>query len=269
MILFVLVVVPRFPAALHSGSSTSGASSLFRNPSFLLLALALFMYVGSEVSVGKWVVTFMERDQRILASQGISASQFEELGRVSPEALSQFFETDPRGVAVAGYALQSLSLFAVALLLGRLVSSFVLGILRVNSFLLITIGSLITTVSLIIAFTAGTAGTVRLGLIAAGFGMGPIFPTSVGLASVMMPRLAGTAMSLVMGVGFAGLLVIPPAVGYVSSAVGGDAGNLRAGLVAIIAASVLMLLLHILLALRERSRASLPEDAPSRDTVVD
>jgi MFS family permease len=37
----------------------------------------------------------------------------------------------------------------------------------------------------------------------------------------------------VMGIGFAGLLVIPPAVGYVSSAVGGDAGNLRAGLVAI------------------------------------
>jgi fucose permease len=269
VILFVLVVVPRFPAALHSGASTAGASSLFRNPSFLLLALALFMYVGSEVSVGKWVVTFMERDERILASQGISASQFEELGRISPEALSQFFETDPRGVAVAGYALQSLSLFAVALLLGRLVSSFVLGILRVNSFILITIGSLITTVSLFIAFTADTAGTVRLGLIAAGFGMGPIFPTSVGLASVMMPRLAGTAMSLVMGVGFAGLLVIPPAVGYVSSAVGGDAGNLRAGLVAIIAASVLMLILHILLALRERNRASLPEDALERDAAVD
>jgi MFS family permease len=120
--------------------------------------------------------------------------------------------------------------------------------LRVNSFLLMTAGSLLTTVSLLIAFTASSASTVRLGLIAAGFGMGPIFPTSVGLASIMNPRIAGTAMSWVMGVGFAGLLVIPPAVGYVSSAVG---GSVRTGLIAVIIASVVMLLLHALLLLRE------------------
>jgi fucose permease len=267
VVLFVLVLAPRFPAPMHSGASTEGSSSLFRNPSFLLLALGLFMYVGAEVSVGKWVVTFMQRDEQILASQGLSATQLQELTRVSPEALSKFFESDPLGVAVAGYALGTLTLFAIALLVGRLVSSFLLAILRVNSFLLITAGSLLTTVSLIIAFTATNAGTVRLGLIVAGFGMGPIFPTSVGLASVMAPRIAGTAMSLVMGVGFAGLLVIPPAVGYVSSAVGGNAGNLRAGLVAIIVASVLMLVLHILLILRERRRSSLPEDSLERGAV--
>ena len=266
VVLLVLVLAPRFPAPMHSGSSTIGeAAGLFRNPSFLLLALGLFMYVGAEVSVGKWVVTFMQRDERILASQGISATQLQELERVSPESLSRFFETDPLGVSVAGYALGTLTLFAIALLSGRLISSLVLAILRVNSFLLITAGSLLTTASLIIALTASTAATVRLGLIAAGFGMGPIFPTSVGLASVMMPRIAGTAMSLVMGIGFAGLLVIPPAVGYVSNAVGGDAGNLRAGLVAIMAASVVMLALHVLLTLRERQRSFLVEDALDRE----
>jgi fucose permease len=35
------------------------------------------MYVGAEVSVGKWVVTFMERDASILASQGVSAANLE------------------------------------------------------------------------------------------------------------------------------------------------------------------------------------------------
>jgi len=55
----------------------------------------------------------------------------------------------------------------------------------------------------------------------------------------------------VMGVGFAGLLVIPPAVGYVSSAVSGSAGNVRAGLTTVIVASVVMLLLHALLLTRE------------------
>ena len=148
----------------------------------------------------------------------------------------------------------------MALLVGRLVSSFVLGILRINSFLLITAGSLLTTISLLVAFTASTAGMVRLGLIAAGFGMGPIFPTSVGLASVMSRGIAGTAMSLVMGIGFAGLLVIPPAVGYLSSATGGATGDVRTGLVAVIAASLAMLLLHILLTLRERRRSFRSED---------
>jgi hypothetical protein len=84
-----------------------------------------------------------------------------------------------------------------------------------------------------------------------------------------MPKMAGMAMSLVMGIGFAGLLVIPPAVGYVSSAVGGNAGNLRVGLVAIMVASVLMLALHILLALRESRRVFLPEDALERDAIME
>lgn len=255
-VLLLLIVTSRFPAPTQSHSSGAGAAgSLFGNPSFLLLALALFMYVGAEVSVGKWVVTFMERDASILASQGVSAAHLEAMSRMSPDALNKFFEADPIGVGIAGYALRTLSLFAMALLVGRLVSSFLLGVLRVNSFLLMTAGSLLTTVSLLIAFTASSAGTIRLGLIAAGFGMGPIFPTSVGLASGMNPRIAGTAMSWVMGVGFAGLLVIPPAVGYVSSAVGGSVGNVRTGLTAVIVASVVMLLLHALLLLRERGKA--------------
>ena len=255
--LLLLIVTSRFPVATQSHSSeTREASSLFGNPGFLLLALALFMYVGAEVSVGKWVVTFMERDASILASQGVSAAHLEAMSRMSPDVLNKFFEADPIGVGIAGYALRTLSLFAMALLVGRLVSSLLLGMLRVNSFLLMTAGSLLTTVSLLIAFTASSSGTVRLGLIAAGFGMGPIFPTSVGLASVMNPRIAGTAMSWVMGVGFAGLLVIPPAVGYVSSAVGGSVGNVRTGLTAVIIASVVMLLLHALLLLRERGKAA-------------
>lgn len=257
IVLLLMIVTSRFPAPAQSHSSGTGeAVSLFRNPSFLLLALALFMYVGAEVSVGKWVVTFMQRDASILASQGVNAAHLEAMSRMSPDVLNRFFETDPIGVGIASYALRTLSLFAMALLIGRLVSSLLLGVLRVNSILLMTAGSLLTTVSLLIAFTAHSSGTVRLGLIAAGFGMGPIFPTSVGLASVMNPRISGTAMSWVMGVGFAGLLLIPPAVGYVSNAVGGSVGDVRTGLTAVIIASVVMLLLHVLLLFRERGKAT-------------
>jgi fucose permease len=259
--LLVLILAPRFPRPAHpEASALSGARELFGKPSFWLLAIALFMYVGTEVSVGKWVVTFMERDARLLAGHGLDPAQLRALATAAPDALSRFFETEPAGRFVADYALTTLSLFAFALLAGRLVSSLLLGRARVNSFVLLTAGSLLTTAGLVIAFTAGSPGVVRAGLLAAGFGMGPIFPTSVGLASMMTPRTAGTAISLMMGVGFAGLLLIPPAVGYISAAAGGEAGDVRTGLIAVIAASAVMLLLHIVLTLRKRKLASASED---------
>ncbi len=260
-LLLLLVLALRFPAPAHpEASALSGAKGLFGNPSFWLLAVALFMYVGAEVSVGKWVVTFMERDARLLAGQGLDAARLQQLARAAPDSLNRFFEADPAGVRVATYALRTLSIFAFALLAGRLVSSLLLSLLRVNSFILLTAGSALTAVALFVALRADSPSAVRFGLIAAGFGMGPIFPTSVGLASLMMPRASGTAMSLVMGVGFAGLLLIPPAVGYISAAAGGEAGDVRAGLRAVIAASFVMLLLHVALTLRERGRASVSED---------
>jgi fucose permease len=260
-LLLLLVLALRFPAPAHpEASPLGGAKELFRNPSFWLLAVALFMYVGAEVSVGKWVVTFMERDARLLAAQGLDAARLQQLQHAAPDALNRFFETDPAGLGVATYALRTLSAFAFALLAGRLVSSLLLSLLRVNSLILLTAGSALTAVALVFAFRADAPSTVRAGLVAAGFGMGPIFPTSVGLASLMMPRSAGTAMSLVMGVGFAGLLPIPPAVGYISAAAGGEAGDVRAGLLAVMAASVVMLLLHVALTLRERRLASVRED---------
>lgn len=252
-VLLVLVAVPRFPKPAHPESITfSEAGELLRKPSFWFLAIALFMYVGAEVSVAKWVVTFMERDPRILTAHGLSVTQLQQLTHASPDVLNGFYERDLVGKGIASYALTTFSIFAGALLVGRLISSFLLGVLRVNSFVLLAIGSVITTVALAISFTAGTPSLVRLGMIAAGLGMGPIFPTSVGLASVMTPRIAGTAMSLVMGIGFAGLLIIPPGVGYVSAAAGGAAGDVRTGLLVVVAASVVMLLLHLVLAFRER-----------------
>ena len=268
VVLLVMILVPRFPRPSQpESSSLSGAKELFRNPSFWLLAVALFMYVGTEVSVGKWVVSYMERDVPMLSSQGLDPSRLKALGLNSSEALNHFFEQDPVGVGIATYALQTLAFFAFALLAGRLVSSLLLGVLRINSFLLLTAGSLLTTLALIVSITTSSHSVVRMGLIAAGFGMGPIFPTSVGLASVMMPRMAGTAMSLVMGVGFAGLLLIPPAVGYISTAVGGEVGDVRKGLLAVMAASIVMLLLHALLAWRERRLAYLREDELEREAA--
>lgn len=248
-VLLLLVLTSKFPAADRSEAfPVREAGHLLRHPQFWLLALALFMYVGAEVSVGKWVVTYMERDPQLLGGMGLDPSRLQEMARTAPQALTQFFEQDARGIEVATYALRTLSLFAFALLAGRLVSSVLLGVFHVNSLWLLAAGSAVTAAALLVAFTTGDAGTVRWALIGTGFGMGPIFPTSVGLASVMAPRIAGTAMSLVMGVGFAGLLLIPPAVGYLSDARGGD---LRTGLLVVLAAAIVMLILHAVLAMRQ------------------
>jgi len=254
-VLLILVLAPRFPPPTHPESfPLREAKDLFANASFWMLAIGLFMYVGAEVSVGKWVVNFMQRDARLLASAGVDAAQLANMARASNDALSRFFEHDPAGVSVANYALGTLSLFGLSLIIGRLLSSLLLGVARVNSLILLTLGGALMTIGLGVAFTASSLSAVRWAVFASGIGMGPIFPTSVGLASVIVPRIAGTAMSWVMGIGFAGLLVIPPAVGYISNAVGGESGDVRKGLSAVFTASVVMLLLHIVLTMRGRGR---------------
>ena len=250
--LAIIVVIPKFPRPSHPESFPfADAKDLFKSPSFWLLAVALFMYVGSEVAVGKWVVTFLQRDAKLLSSFGMT-EQMQEMSRTAAD----FFKTNPIGAGVESFALRTLSWFGFALMIGRLISSFLLGVMKVNSFVLLAIGSAICALALGIAFNATSPDAVRWGVFASGIGMGPIFPTSVGLASVIAPRIAGTAMSWVMGLGFAGLLVIPPAVGYISEAVGGQKGDIRTGLLAVLVATVLMLLLHLGLLLRERRRAT-------------
>jgi fucose permease len=248
-----MVAGPRFPKPAHPESfPLREAGDLFKSPSFWILAIALFMYVGTEVSVGKWVVTYLERDPRLLQSAGINPTVLQQM---TPEVLTDFFKQDPSGKALGSFALSTLSLFGFALMIGRLISSFLLGVVRMNTYLLLTIGSAITALGLAIAFTTGTPSTVRWAVAASGIGMGPIFPTSVGLASVIVPRIAGTAMSWVMGIGFAGLLAIPPAVGYISSAAG-EAGDVRKGLIAVLTAAIVMLALHIILSIKQRGKTA-------------
>jgi fucose permease len=230
--LVIIVVLPKFPKPSHPESfPLSEAKDLFKSTAFWFLAIALFMYVGSEVAVGKWATTFIERDAKLLANFAASDQAHE-------------------------FALTTLSWFGFSLMIGRLISSFLLSVAKINSYLLLAIGSAICTVGLALAFTASSPGVVRWGIFASGIGMGPIFPTSVGLASAIVPRIAGTAMSWVMGIGFAGLLVIPPAVGYISEASGGQTGDIRTGLWAVLAAVIVMLILHVLLMLVRRKQSA-------------
>ncbi|MEW6127061.1 MAG: MFS transporter [Acidobacteriota bacterium] len=250
--LVLVVVVPKFPKPSHPESFPfSEAKGLFGSLSFWLLAIALFMYVGSEVAVGKWVTTLLQKDSQLLTSFGLN-EQMQNMARTSAD----FFKEDALGKNVADFALKTLSWFGFSLMIGRLISSFLLGVAKVNSFLLLAVGSAITAIGLGLAFNSTSPEAVRWGVFASGIGMGPIFPTSVGLASAIAPRIAGTAMSWVMGIGFAGLLVIPPAVGYISEAVGGEKGDVRKGLMFVFIATLVMLLLHIGLMIRERKRSN-------------
>lgn len=251
----LLVLTQKFPAPTHPESFPfKEAGELFGSAVFWVIAIALFMYVGAEVAVGKWVVTYLERDSRLIAASGADPLHLQALMNSSPEALAAFFKDDPAGKGINAFALGTLSIFGIALMIGRLISSFLLGVMKLNSLILLTIGSTLTVAGLIVIETTGTPSTVRWAVLAAGIGMGPIFPTSVGLASVIAPRIAGSAMSWVMGIGFAGLLVIPPAVGYVSEYAGGQNGDVRKGLLAILVAAVIMLVLHVILSVWQRNR---------------
>src|SRR5215472_13357199 len=129
LVLLVMVAGPRFPKPAHPESfPIKEAGELFRTASFWMLAIALFMYVGTEVSVGKWVVTYLERDARLLQAAGIDPAALQEMARISPEALATYFKNDPTGTALGAFALGTLSLFGLSLMVGRLITSFLLGV---------------------------------------------------------------------------------------------------------------------------------------------
>src|SRR5215831_9586658 len=133
-LLVALMLTQKFPPPANPESFPIGeAKDLLTNSSFWLLAIALFMYVGTEVSVVKWVVSFMERDDTLLAHSGLMTTRLQQVTQASPAVLSNFFEHDPTGVGIATYAQHTISFFAAALLVGRSVSSLLLGVLKVNS----------------------------------------------------------------------------------------------------------------------------------------
>ena len=191
MVITLILLAPVVIAALASypeiqktglnfGQAFSSAFGLLANPAIIVAALALFCYVGLEVSMGGWISTY---------------------------ATNQGF--DARGASMV------LSSFWIGLMVARLFAS--VAVTSANGIIALCVLAVAATVLIGLMMAANSKATAALLVFATGLCFGPIFPTVVGTTfSKIDPSLYGSAFGIIFAVGLLGASTLPAAIGMYS-----------------------------------------------------
>lgn len=206
----------RFPAPRNAGTSlTADAGQVMGRGLFWALTAMLCLYIGCEGTVWYWMNTYLT------GTAGLDK-------------------------AAAGSAI---SLFAMGIIVGRIVSSVLLGrkiLSPLACTLLFGVGIAITYTAVLFATEVNT---IRVLLTLAGVSMAPMFPTILAAVANGFPKHAGTAIGLAITGGWLGMVFIPPTIGYVA--------DLRTGMfITSVAAAVLIVANIIALAASKSAKSN-------------
>ena len=183
------------------GFVLADAAPVLGRPLLFLLGLFLFLYVSCEVGIWNWL-------PRHLIAQGIPESR----------------------------ALNILSLgFALGLLIGRVGVSPIL--IRVPAITVLLFASVVMAISTFLMLRLSNPFTAAILVFLAGLSMAPVFPTTLAIVGDNFPRMAGTAIGLVITCGWIGLAVSSRIIGFIA---GGDPRRLKKALLVIPVSAVLM-----------------------------
>ena len=178
----VFAVLATYPPLQKTGITFAQAFSaefrLLANPVIIMSALALFCYIGLEVSMGGWITTY----------------------------------TTGQGYSVKGSSIV-LSSFWLGLIVARLIAS--QAVTPANGAMTVTILAVVAAVMIGLMITTKSKGLAGLFIVLTGLSFGPLFPTIVGVTfSRIDPSLWGRAFSIIFAVGLLGGSTIPAAIGY-------------------------------------------------------
>ena len=180
----IFALIATYPAlektGVTFGQAIGSAFGLLTNPVVIIAALALFCYIGIEVSMGGFITTYLTS----IGFEGKSANMY-------------------------------LSSFWIALMVARLITSqFVTP--EIGAWV-IQILALVATVSIALMVATKSKRLGALFVIVTGFAFGPIFPTIVGATfSKVEPSLYGSTFGIIFAVGLLGGTTIPAAIGSMS-----------------------------------------------------
>jgi fucose permease len=166
------------------------AFAIARSPLFLVPALLVFLYVGTEQSVWDWQVTYF---MRTLNMTSVDAARV-------------------------------LSVFPVAIMIGRLVNNRLL--MRLSPLPVLLASTAGATICFATALVAPSGAVGASALLAAGLLMASIFPTTLGVVSGRFASASGTAMGLAITCGWFGSMAISPLFGFVAQRAGFARGYL-------------------------------------------
>jgi fucose permease len=191
--LAVLILIPLAPAVLAAypkaaaGFSLSEAAALLTQPVVLLGAAVLLLYSSIETSFCNWLTPCAK----------------EMIGRDRP---------GQDAGRVDASAQRMLSIFAVAMMAGRLITSQVPNVTRYGHWI---VGAVMLMSAVIIFFLAAARKASRVPILAAlaGLMLAPCFPTTVGLVYARHPANFGSVFGIIFAAAMLGGVVVPKAIG--------------------------------------------------------
>lgn len=178
-------VIAKYPEA-PAGFALSDAFGLLKEPATILAAFILFCYIALESSFCNWLAPF---GKEVLANE-------------NPD-----MDTEK----VDATAARLLSAFAIAMMAGRLITSFS-GITKFGGWLIAGAAVLAAVIIVIMTGTKSSKAAYALAA-AAGLIFAPAFPTTVGVTFAKFGGGSGSLFGIIFAVGLAGGVIVPKAIG--------------------------------------------------------
>jgi len=200
---------------IKAGFAIGDAFVLLKEPAVLVAALALFCYISLEISFCNWLVPY---------GQEVITRDFSQLDGAVVDAMSQ----------------QMLSVFAIAMMAGRLVVSQI-EIITAHGTWFISGAALVIALVILAMIRSGAIWTSALSL-CAGLAFASVFPTIVGVTYSKHPENFGSVFGIIFAVGLLGAVIAPKAIGNLARG-----SSVQKSLKLLVPASVVLIVLAFVL----------------------
>lgn len=186
LVFLIFAAFTTFPA-VSTGYKFSMVAKLLLKPAVLIGAFAMFCYTSLESSISTWIKKLMEE---------------------------LFISNDVLNAATkAGIVL---SLFGVAMMVGRFLTSSIKNLTSHGSKVII-IASFMAILSILLMIFAKSPTMGLVAVIIAGLSFAPLFPTIIGITFAKFePSLYGSIFGIVFSIGLLGGTFIPKIIGNLS-----------------------------------------------------
>jgi len=183
--LFLLAALATPFPRVSTGYQFSMAFRLLGQPAVLVAALALFCYISLEASLNTWSKPYM----------------------------TELLGGGPEAVARAGFVL---SLFGVAMMVGRFATAAIKNLTAIGV-RLIAAASVVAMGAILVMVVTAVPAVAVAAVIVTGLVFAPIFPTIVGVTFAKFePSLYGSIFGIIFPVGLLGAVFVPKIVGDLS-----------------------------------------------------
>ena len=189
LIPLAFALIAKYPEA-PAGFKLGDAFALLKEPTTILAAFVLFCYISLETSFCNWLAPF---GKEVLTGE-------------NPDMDTEKVDTS---------AARLLSAFAIAMMVGRLITSFS-GITKFGGWLIAGAALLAAIIILIMIGTKSSKASCALAA-AAGLVFAPAFPTTVGVTFAKFGGGSGSLFGIIFAVGLTGAVIVPKAIGNMAS----------------------------------------------------